>query len=164
MSMFNDGAKFYTDSTTVYETTRNPPLMEVNNSEAEIERLRRQNKDEDRKLDNQEYENLGQDYALAEGLISIFKTDSAGRMIKRFETSFSTNLPYAPSKDGNMVLVQSNDHKTVSLAFFDPHFEEFSSKLGHDFQENEREVFKVMAWNLTDDDKLIPFKNLEAVN
>jgi hypothetical protein len=31
MSMFNNGAKFYTDSTVDYEMTRDVPLMEASN-------------------------------------------------------------------------------------------------------------------------------------
>jgi len=95
MSMFNDGAKYFTDSGIDYEMTRETPLMEANNSTEEIERLKMANEDDDRMLADNEYYDVYTDYAQAEGLISIFKTDDAGRMIKKFETSFSTNLPFA---------------------------------------------------------------------
>ena len=85
-------------------------------------------------------------------------------MIKKFETSFSTNLPFKHTKDGNMLLVQSNDHKTVSLAFFDPQYDSHVSKIEADGFMNDKKVFKVMAWNLTEDDTLEEFTNLDAVN
>ena len=162
--MFNDGAKFYTDSTVDYESTREIPLMEASNSPEEIERLKIVNEDDDRILPDNEYYNVYTDYAQAEGLISIFKTDREGRMIKKFETSFSTNLPFKHTKDGNMLLVQSNDHKTVSLAFFDPNYDQHVSKIETDGFMNDKKVFKVMAWNLTDEDTLEEFTNLDNVN
>ena len=164
MSMFNDGAKFYTDSTVDYEMTRDVPLMEACNQADEIERLKENNEEDDRILNDNEYYDVYTDYAQAEGLISIFKTDSEGRMIKKFETSFSTNLPFKHTKDGNMLLVQSNDHKTVSLAFFDPQYDSHVSKIETDGFMNDKKVFKVMAWNLTEQDTLEEFTNLDQVN
>ena len=63
MSMFNDGAKFYTDSTVDYESTREIPLMEASNSPEEIERLKIVNEDDDRILPDNEYYNVYTDYA-----------------------------------------------------------------------------------------------------
>jgi hypothetical protein len=105
MSMFNSGAKFFTDSGVSYELTRDVPLMEANMNPEDLEKLKKANEDDDRYLPDNEYYDVYTDYAYAEGLISIFNTDGAGRMIKRFETSFSTNLPFNHTNDSNMLLV-----------------------------------------------------------
>jgi hypothetical protein len=135
--MFNKGAMFYTDSDISYELTKDIPLMEANTSPQELEKLKQANEDDDRFLPDNEYYNVYTDYAYAEGLISIFKTDAAGRMIKKFETSFSTNLPFTHTKDGNMLLVQSNDHRTISLAYFDPDYEKYQSRWEHEDYRND---------------------------
>lgn len=164
MSMFNNGVKYYTDSGVDYEDSRSTPLMEANTSAEIMSKLQQENESDDRFLADNEYYDVYTDYARAEGLISLFKTDKTGKMIKVFETSFSTNLPFKHTEEGNMLLVQSNDHKTVSLAYFDPNYEKFVSKIEVDDFANDKQVLKVLAWNLTDDDKLEPFTNLEAVN
>ena len=105
MSMFNKGIKFYQDSGIDYELTRDVPLMEASNSPEELERLKQLNEDDDRFLGDNEYYDVYADYAYAEGLLSLFKTDEEGRMIKVFETSFSTNLPFKNNEEGNMLLV-----------------------------------------------------------
>jgi hypothetical protein len=128
MSMFNNGAKYYTDSGVNYEDTRETPLMEANISAEDLDKLKQANVEDDRFLDDNEYYDVFTDYSLAEGLISIFKTDDTGKMFKVYETSFTTNLPFKHTDDGNMLLVQSNDHKTVSLACFDPNYDKFVSK------------------------------------
>ena len=63
-----------------------------------------------------------------------------------------------------MLLVQSNDHKTISLSYFDPEYDKYVSKIETDGFRNDKKVLKVMAWNLTEEDTLEPFDNLEAVN
>lgn len=123
-----------------------------------------QNEEDDRFLGDNEYYDVYTDYSQAEGLISLFRTDDSGKMIKVFETSFSTNLPFKHTQEGNMQLVQSNDHKTVSLAYFDPNYDKFVSKIEIDGFSNDRQVLKVLAWNLTDDDKLEAFTNLDLLN
>jgi hypothetical protein len=128
MSMFNNGAKYYTDSGVGYENSRETPLMEANTSAEILETMKQANEEDDRFLNDNEYYDVYTDYSQAEGLISIFKTDDAGRMVKVYEKSFSTNLPFKHTEDGNMLLVQSNDHKTVSLAYFDPIYDQFVSK------------------------------------
>jgi hypothetical protein len=52
----------------------------------------------------------------------------------------------------------------VSLAYFDPEYEKHVSRLEHEDFRNSQQVIKVMAWNLTDDDKLEEFTNLDNVN
>jgi hypothetical protein len=157
MSMFNNGAKYYTDSGVDYESSRETPLMQAKTSAEDLEKMKQANEEDDRFLNEDEYNDVCTDYSLAEGLISIFKTDDGGRMIKVFETSFSTNLPFKHSQDGNMLLVQSNDHKTVSLTYFDPSEANLVSN-------NEKQVIKVLAWKLTDDDKLEAYSNLDTIN
>jgi hypothetical protein len=63
-----------------------------------------------------------------------------------------------------MLLVQSNDHKTVSLAYFDPHYDQFVSRNDNDGFSNDKQVIKVLAWGLTDDDRLESYTNLDSVN
>lgn len=126
--------------------------------------MQQQNEEDDRFLGDNEYYDVYTDYSQAEGLISLFRTDDSGKMIKVFETSFSTNLPFKHTQEGNMLLVQSNDHKTVSLAYFDPNYDKFVSKIEIDGFSNDRQVLKVLAWNLIDDDKLEAFTNLDILN
>jgi hypothetical protein len=55
MSMFNNGAKYFTDSGVDYEDSRETPLMEANTSAAELEKIKLANEEDDRFLDDNQY-------------------------------------------------------------------------------------------------------------
>lgn len=121
-------------------------------------------KDQNKVYDEEVFQSIKTDNALAEGLLSIFKTSPEGKMIKLSEISFSTELPYAPTRDGNMLLVQSNDHTTISLCYFNPKVHEFESRLRDKSMQNQKQVFKIMAWSLVDQCRLVPMEKMDALN
>jgi hypothetical protein len=129
MSCFNGGVSSYLDSEDIYEKNQPFQLMEANVSDEEIQKLREDAKQQNKSFDEQEFQNTAKEYALAEGLLSCFKTSDEGKLIKLSEISFSTEMPFAHTKDGNMVLIQSNDHQTISLTYFNPLVHEFKSRL-----------------------------------
>jgi hypothetical protein len=63
-----------------------------------------------------------------------------------------------------MVLIQSNDHQTISLTYFNPMVHEFESRLEDESMINSKQVFKVMAWKLTAENTLEPIGNLDVLS
>lgn len=159
MSAFNNGVSHYQDSEQQYEKSKPYKLMEANVTDKELQHLRDEAKENNKEYDEEQFQIISKDYALAEGMLSLFKTSKDGKLIKIHETCFSTELPFAPTKDGNMVLTQSNDHNTISLTYFYPKIHEFKSRIDDPSMQNELQVFKVMAWNLTSDNTLVPISS-----
>ena len=65
------------------------------------------------------------------------------------ETYFSMELPYLRTKDGLMQMSISSDQKLISLLYFNPLLQNFTSNCQMQY-EIDKSHFKILSWRLND--------------